>query len=303
MNKKEKRTSTVSTFENKSAVLIGNGINRSTKSSKDIYNWEQLLKDLSEEFSDGIITNIVKKKPFPMFYEAIVNYAIDKKNVSESALKHSIKAKLTNLSASSKYEFINTIKCDEILTTNYDYLIEQQLQQFWKRSAVTKNEKFYSLSRFQQSNKRVWHIHGEQADVRSMLLGFRLYLNYTSKIKDRAGTFITSLRDNDKKKNLPFESWVDMFFTHNIHIVGLGMEFTEYTLWWLLSFRHFKKITNSEINVNNKIVLHAPSFSLTEKPHLKEMMEAYGGAVNIIDVDIIGDYDTFYEKLKTVNFQ
>jgi hypothetical protein len=302
MNKKEKNIEASNTFAQKTALLIGNGINRNSKQSNDIYNWEQLLFDLSQEFSNGTINNELRKKPFPMFYDAIVNYAVEYQNKKESDLKRTINEKLNNLQLNPKYNFLDSVECDEILTTNYDYLIEKQLKNDWKRNAVTKNEKFYSLSRFQQSNKRVWHIHGEQGDIRSMLLGFRLYVNYTAKIRERAGAYISSLRNTDKAKTLPYESWVDMFFTHNIHIIGLGMEFTEYTLWWLLAYRHFMKTSNPEIIVNNKILLHIPTFSVKEKPYLKEMIEAYDAEINPIDTEGDHNYDIFYEKLKQVNF-
>lgn len=302
MNKKEKNIEARSTFKQKTALLIGNGINRNSKSSNDIYNWERLLSDLSQEFSNGTIKNELRKKPFPMFYDAIVNYAVEHQNKKESDLKRTIHQKLSNLQLNPKYDFLDSVECDEILTTNYDYLIEKQLKNDWKRNAVTKKEKYYSLSRFQQSNKRVWHIHGEQGDIRSMLLGFRLYVNYTAKIRERASSFISALRNPDKASSLSYDSWVDMFFTHNIHIIGLSMEFTEYTLWWLLAYRHYIKTANPDIEVSNAITFHVPSFTIQAKPHLKEMLQAYEVKVREVNIDDTNNYDQFYLALNNVEF-
>jgi hypothetical protein len=139
-----------------------------------------------------------------------------------------------------------------------------------------------------------------------MLLGFRLYLNYTSKIRDRASQFISTVRKPEKKSRLYFESWVDKFFTHNIKIVGLGMDFTEYTLWWLLAYRHFVKTSNPDIIVDNEITLVLPFFTVEENPSLKEMMETYDVNIDIIDqMDNIerNNYDLFYERLCNYNFK
>ena len=303
MIKNDKNKLVVNTFQRKKALLLGNGINRTQV--KDLYNWEQLLIDLSKEFSYGVINNERKDKPFPMFYEEIVNHAKRHRNIPESVVKRNVQEKLNNLEINNKFDFLQSVDCDEILTTNYDYLIEQYLQNGWKRgSTVTKQERLYSLYRFQNSGKKVWHIHGEQGDIRSMLLGFRSYLNYTSKIRDRSNLYLASFFNKEKANELEkHQSWVEMFFTHNIHIVGLGLEFTEYTIWWILAQRHYLMTTDKRINVNNEITLHLPSFINSEKLYLKEMMDAYNVKVNIVEIEERDDYDTFYEKLKHINFE
>jgi hypothetical protein len=304
MKNRQKRDNAVRTYTHKCALLIGNGLNRSSIDQSDIYNWERLLVDLSNEFSNGIIKNEKRIKPFPMFYDAIVNYAVKNRKGTEVDIKLAIQNKLGSLQTSNKYAFLKKVNFDEILTTNYDYLIEQYLDGKWIRGTVTKKERNYSLSRFQQSSVRVWHIHGEQGDIRSMLLGFRLYINYAAQIRSRAAGFISKLEGRGSDDFPPYDSWVDMFFTHNIHIIGLGMEFTEYTLWWLLAYRHFIKTSNSKLIVDNSITFHLPSFTIVEKPELIQMLEAYDINVNPVDIEKREgkNYDLFYEKLCSRDF-
>ncbi len=293
---KNKDKNAIKTSTGKTAYLFGNGINRVKDPSADRYEWSNLLQDLNKEFTGSKILHM-DKKPFPMFYDEIVNFAV-KKGKGESLIKDTIQKKIELLKTNDRYNDFKNLKCDQILTTNYDYLIEKSLDLNWKKSPVTKHEKFYSLSRYQPTlQTKVWHIHGERADKRSILLGFRHYINYSAKVKERAELCIYGLKSKTKHN---FESWVDLFFTHNIKIVGLSMLFTEYPLWWLLAYRHYKSNSDKKIIINNTITLIVPKTSIIEKMELVGMLNAYGIELKTVDVKK-GDYETFYKKVLTNN--
>ena len=294
MENKGKNKNAIKTCLNKDAFLLGNGINRVNDENKDRYEWGNLLFDLNKWYANDRVSNI-RKKPFPMVYDEIVNYSLINGNKSESYVKSFIKSKIEEIQTNNRYHNINKINGVEILTTNYDYLIEKSLNSYWKRSPINKLEYYYSIYRFQRSSKsRVWHIHGEQGDSRSLLLGFRHYMNYASKVKSRAELFIGGLRTNTIHNN---ESWVDMFFTHNIKIIGLGMLFTEYPIWWLLAYRNQIITSNPNIDINNTITFLLPSFLINEEnQNIIDMLKAYSVECSKIDVKI-DDYDSFYEKV------
>jgi hypothetical protein len=293
MENNPKNKDAIKTSIGKKAFLIGNGINRSNDESTDRYKWENLLNDLNSDFANGEIKNI-SKKPFPMVYDEIVNYSLRQKTKKEGELKTFITKKINDLKHNSKYNSIRNIDGVEILTTNYDYLIENKLTDKWNRSPINKLEYFYSIYRFQESSKsRIWHIHGEQADSRSLLLGFRHYISYSAKVKSRAELFINGLRSQTNHEN---PSWVDLFFTHNIEIIGLGMLFTEYPIWWLLAYRNQKQISDSKIDINNTISLVYPSLAKEDyiNTYIIDMLKAYSVKCREVPSK---DYDDFYKKV------
>lgn len=274
----------------KTAYLLGNGINRMPRIDDDRYEWGNLLLDLNQEFALNSILNI-REKPFPMVYDEIVSYSLRNGNQRERNIKTFIQDKIEIIQTNSRYDNLININGSEILTTNYDYLIEKSLNSNWQRNPINRLEYNYSIYRFQQSsNSNIWHIHGEQADSRSLMLGFKHYMDYSSKVKARAELFINGLRTNIEHNN---PSWVDLFFTHNIKIIGLGMLFTEYSLWWLLAFRNYKKMTDRNVEVNNTITLVMPSFSLEINRDLIDILKAYSVEYSVVEVDN-NDYDSFY---------
>ena len=49
-------------------------------------------------------------------------------------------------------------------------------------------------------------------------------------------------------------SWIDLFFTHDIHIIGFSLQYEEVDLWWILNKRQrYKRKFAHENLINNKI--------------------------------------------------
>ena len=53
-------------------------------------------------------------------------------------------------------------------------------------------------------------------------------------------------------------SWVDLFFTRDIHIIGLRLDFIEIDLWWLLTYWADQIIKKNNSNIKNKIYYYIP---------------------------------------------
>jgi hypothetical protein len=61
------------------------------------------------------------------------------------------------------------------------------------------------------------------------------------------------------KEIVNYQSWIDLFFTKDIYIFGLGLDFVESDLWWLLTYRARSKYYKSRFLINNKITYFIPS--------------------------------------------
>lgn len=278
------------------AILIGNSLNRQSSPNYDSYSWDSLLNDVSREFTGNMVKNGDNRKPFSMFYDEIINYLYANNGLEESEVRVFIRERLKQLRVNPKYDFVSSMKYDSVLTTNYDYLLEQKLDARWSYRRSSTRERSYSIHRYQEaSNLKIWHIHGEQNVRNSMLLGFRSYINYAAEIKKIANDYLKSKSKPDQADVTREPSWVEMFFTYDIDIVGLGMDFTEYTIWWLLAYRHFTRM-KSKTSLSNTIRYFAADFDLEAKPFLKEMLSTYG--VDVVETKArAGDYDDFFQKV------
>jgi hypothetical protein len=47
-------------------------------------------------------------------------------------------------------------------------------------------------------------------------------------------TYLNSSKKNEKNNS----TWVDIFLTNDIYILGAGLDFEELDIWWLLSYRN-----------------------------------------------------------------
>ncbi len=138
---------------------------------------------------------------------------------------------------------------DAVLTTNYTYELEAALNARYpklttvsKRNyAATTGKKpdtkylLHTFNRMEVGRPDIWHIHGELRCPSSLILSHDEYARYIHRI----------LMHNEKRGNayqnhrqeLRFESWVDYFLLGDVYMLGLGMDFSEFDLWWLLGRR------------------------------------------------------------------
>ena len=93
-------------------------------------------------------------------------------------------------------------------------------------------------------------------------------------------------------------SWVDKFFTDDISIIGLGLNFQEIDLWWILDFRAREKYTGNK-EINNKITYYCP---ISEDPSRIPVLKALGVVVKEIPFEQQDDqsetkYADLYKKI------
>ena len=231
-------------------MLLGNGICRGPVITDFIPSWEKILKTLSKEFSTPLKT--LQAKPLPLVFEKIRLEMLRDGQDTKSLLKRV--SELTKHAGSvSQLTSIYPSLTKNILTTNYNYALN--LPPVFDGINQTKiypniSENYYSLFRGRKDDLRqIWNIHGEVKNPKSILLGHAQYSKYMGQVKDylykgiKYSRVMTDLKSplSGNTPNFNFEndgsiySWVDLFLKDEIHVVGLGLDFSEIILWWLIT--------------------------------------------------------------------
>ncbi len=295
-------------------LLLGNGMNRVTQNNK--YSWEDLLKNLIAKFCCGNVNLDSKNlKPFPLLYEEILSYAIFNNSGNEKSIKDFICSEIKKIKSNSCHKLLKRDFFVSFMTTNYDYLIEEAIAGKIKfRNVGQVEETTYSLLR----NKRgkniipsIWHIHGESNIPNTITLGYEHYAGYLQNIRQ-------SVMRGKEWKNFELDSlwrrlesdevltWVDFFFSHNVHIVGLSLDYSEMDLWWLLVYRSRQK--NNRLNkkakyeIQNRLYYYyakSPDKSPELDMHERNRLEILTSLdVILVPIELHGDdYQRFYKEL------
>lgn len=293
----------IESYQNKKALLIGNGVN--LLDSEQSFSWGALLQSLKDIYSIKVdLDNVFK--PFPLAFDEMQHLKSGENDVKSNLknLKQSIRREIENQLNSKRgyndfHRNLALLEYDDILTTNYDYSLQKSLKPDFltikNKFAQNKQERKYSLKRcykLPDYKPLFWHIHGELFDSRSysdsssyypeesIMIGYEHYASYLEKIqeniKGKSGTqktdnqsLMVRLRDS---KASPF--WTDIFFTHNVDIVGLGFDFSENHLWWLVNFRANairEQNPKYEVIINNTIRFFYPQINGSEQMNNNEI--------------------------------
>jgi len=276
-------------------LLLGNGISRI-----NTYDDEYSLKKIIRKWCNT--ENNLDEVPFPILTMAFGN---DKKALVQSFDN-------MNYSANDLLKQFISIGFDEILTTNYPYEIENEIDSTYinKKEKIKNAVSFYTSEngKLRRENKimiqtfnrlwdnsnteyHIWHIHGELRSSTSLVLTHDDYERLVTKI----GNYLKKNHSEyvNNKQNYRFESWIDYLLYGEVYIVGLGLYFSEYDLWWLLNERRKK-------NVRHKIIYYEP---FSDKEFYKqEMLKQMGVIVKNLDCVKTEkkqfDYKAFYKEVK-----
>ncbi|MHC6758245.1 SIR2 family protein [Yersinia ruckeri] len=270
------------------SLLIGNGINNITNGN----SWFDVLNSLGETYGIKIDT---QEKPFPLAYEEIYFNILNKKpkGFSESEIKDSIASKINKIKPNEIHKKIIELKCDNILTTNYDLAFEYCLDdsirpEDLKNEGKIKESKYNIFRHHKVKNKNIWHIHGALNHPNSIILGYEHYSGYLQGM--RGYTTTGSKYSNESfnepltkrlKKNDVGNSWIDDFFTKDVYVLGLNLDFVEIDLWWLLTFRERSRLTN-KINLPHEVTYYIPHHlygNPASKPKI-DLLKSVGVKIN-----------------------
>lgn len=222
-------------------LLIGNGINNVNNN----HSWQQILTAIVSHCKlDTRVINF-ENKSFPLLYEEILMLAAQSHVEDELKLKKKIAELVATMQRNELHERIAGMHRQHIITTNYDFMLEPEMGKKENKGIV--DEKKYSVFRhFENDYRKVWHIHGDCHNPASINLGFEHYGGQLQQIRNYVVTgthyktetkikhpLIKRINDSDFKV---IHSWIDLFFTSDVYIVGLSLDFIEIDLWWLLTY-------------------------------------------------------------------
>lgn len=238
------------------SLLLGNGINRVALQR----GWHEILQDLATTFDGKDLMPHIESKPLSMFIEELCARSTMPFRKAEQMVKVEFAKLLKQIDSVEAH----TRVCDQfnvIMTTNYDFTIEEAFSGPLHSPAFLAPESRYSLFRRHTAGmKEIWHIHGDVARPASMVLGFDHYAGYLQKIRNYVTDWVEvkahphgRARSPVKQGNLEFTdnctvySWVDYFLRDHVHIVALGLDFTEIDLWWLLLHKRRRKHQTGQV--------------------------------------------------------
>lgn len=278
-------------------LLIGNGINTINNS----YTWKNLIQNLIDFIGAGGRISF-EGKPFPLLYEQIVTKSI-KKKIPESEIKKFIAKEVKKLRPNSIHERIYNTGFSNILTTNYEYTFESLSN---SQDKITDNgvikQKTYSLFRHNLINYlKIWHIHGEANVSNSIMLGYEHYSGYLQNMREYviSGKKFTNYQTGPLKEKIENDSftnecWIDFFFTNDIHIIGLTLDYVEIHLWWLLTSRA-RRIQEGKITKPNTVFYYYPKEYEKDINHKLDLLES--SQVQTFAIKKDNDWELYYNKI------
>lgn len=271
-------------------LLLGNGINR----SYGFASWDSLIESIQTKDLTLEETKSLKNVPYPL--QPVI---LTDDHLGTQMKKISIA--LSELKALPEEEemlcLFAELPIDGILTANYTYELEKSLEQNFKclpsrkckeRKAVYTESGKYNIEQLHtcfliEEYPSIWHIHGEAARHRTMVLGHYYYGKLLAKMQQYISNLMARYKSKSKmKQGMEMRSWIDYFMLGDVFIVGLGMALSELDLWWLINCkkRHFPE---------RKVILYKPDI----KPEEKLLAEAYGVIVETAGYN--GDYKAYYK--------
>lgn len=284
-------------YENKAPVLlVGNGLSRSFGADE----WKKFIKSSAEEFHSKYPYDKIESLPCNMSIVAATNDSVDK------CMKDFAQTLHADISGDSKrINFLRQFLCMpgmDIITSNYSLELEQaggipnKLNKYYAcrkdTQDCTEREKklrLYTYFDIPDYEKRVWHIHGDITTPSSLVMGHYYYGKVLHEIQNYVPKLIRRQKAAEKAgEPLEIKSWVDLFLTREVHIIGMKMDISEIDLWWLICCkkRNFP---------DTKVHFYEPNFQ--EVTPTIMLLEAYN-----VDIckDIFlknGDYLDYYNQV------
>lgn len=262
--------------ERPKVLLLGNGLYRAYGGMP----WDKLLDEIKDDTLFPLKSKQYHM-PMPLKAEMLTNNNLASRMRDIVKDTHSEKDVSWDNFTSTTPELREMVRSivskgfDYVLTTNYSYEVEASLLNSEKVTEyrIRRLMNFYEIENAQTQfltntfnmigNIPVWHIHGEARKPNSMVIGNYFYgkvlkrcierLDGSSngsgsesqkdKKDDRSGigkSFQKNIREERAQK---IGSWIDAFVLGDVYIIGLGLDFSEIDLWWLLEY----KLNNEDI--------------------------------------------------------
>ncbi len=306
----------------KPTLVIGNDINNV---NNDV-SWSGLLSDLIKDVngslpdSEKIGEENFEQKPFPLLYEEIYMKALQSQDKSELQLKEEIAKMVGKIKRNEIHERVSSGKYQNLLTTNYEHSLDPTdaaKKHTHTNLGLIKETKFNIFRHHQLNDINYWHIHGDGHAPNSIVLGYEHYSGQLQQMRNYviSGTTYTSKKAKLKplvnrlgRDDFKLESWVDLFFCSDVHIIGLSCDYIESDLWWLFTIRARRILEKSQfarkyphflrVAINSRIVYYYPRQYYNQEKD--QLMRANGiETVAIDEADKLNYYNKILDGIES----
>ncbi len=345
----EERLFNIYDDERPRVLLLGNGFNLAYGG----VSWDSLLNEIKDDLKYPLDSKAYDM-PMPLKASMLTdNRLADRmREIVKDSRKDREKTHLcwksfttTNNELSSRLRRLIIGRYDYVLTTNYSYEIElallektditqNQIKQLMNYHEVDHAQTMFLTNTFNLvENIPIWHIHGEARKPDSIIIGTAYYgkvlrrcveridgsskTDENKKARSSGGKEQEFRRNINNKRPQQIGSWIDAFVLGNLDIIGLGLDFSESDIWWLLDYKA------TSIAKGQGLCGSTAFYTPIEKPHCimsgdrdcdfysnvanrrqcrNLLLEnAYGMKVEDFGVKIgcEADYRLFYEKVLT----
>lgn len=247
-------------------LLIGNGLNLAMGG----ITWSDLLSSICPPDLRIQTADERDQVPQPIQFEMIgvkENSCPYRRGIdSYSSLKKKIRERLEEqpYRFGWLHESVYRTNADNIITTNYDYALEEASKE-WNPSDArqwSSNQKYLFTATGRTADIDFFHCHGVSNIASSICVGYEHYMGYVHHMRSLLVNHGNDNIDSDKpriayildgKVEEPKKKWPLLFFESDVAIIGLGLTFSEIDLWWLLTLRaaFFTGNPESKIRMNN----------------------------------------------------
>lgn len=270
-------------------LLIGNGLEYDSGQ----VSWGNMLKNLTVDNALCQYDEETKKRqiPFPLLYQLLVtpdpapvHMTKEDRDNEEKRLAENLKT-LQN-ETNDNLNQIPGLNMDHVMTTNYSYCLEKAFfkDEDFLNDAIRRGKLQYMQKKLNDDDVReieyrlhtyyqahsddrretgLWHIHGETAVPRGIVLSHDRYGRLLKRIIDACGDS-SRYSGNMTADTVGELSWPELFLYGDVYILGLGLDSNELDLWWLLRRKQ------REAHSQGRTVFYErkPASGFTEDKHL-----------------------------------
>lgn len=292
-------------------LFVGNSPNQVHGAGQ---SWSDLLALLRTSASMTLDASAHELKPFPLHFEEIRNRYL---SANPAQADIDVVSKVVELFGGMKPNKIHTqlmsLAFSEVVTTNYDDCLERATGKASISANFGIKERTYSLfRRVAVGGKHVWHVHGDVSTPQSIVLGHDRYVESCAQMRrymDLEGLKFAHMepvkaafKQSDSIDFSKVHSWIDLFLTRDVHIVGFGLDFTEVDIWYLLSYRarhHKTGFKWTSRLADSKVVAHMFVDPTKQRDMQKiEVLRSFG--VDVLEYSIAGSsYEVQWQKVLT----
>jgi hypothetical protein len=253
-------------------------------------------------------------KPFPLHFEEIRNrYLMANPDQTDINVVEKVTELFRGMMPNQIHGHLMDLAFSEIVTTNYDDCLERATGKVSAPANFGIKERNYSLfRRVAVGNRHIWHVHGDVSTPQSIVLGHDRYVESCTQMRrymDLEGLKFAHMepvkaafKQRDSIDFAKVHSWIDLFLTRDVHIVGFGLDFTEVDIWYLLSYRARHHKTGSKWTsrlADSKVFAHMFVDPTRQRDKQKiEVLKSFG--VDVLEYSIAGSsYKDQWEKVLT----